>query len=158
MFQQRVSPYAGPRVRGYRSQEVRWADKVNDQDVLEGEDGFLQGGGLAVYRDDDENLKVARTAKVQVVPEDAQDTHEMPVHMKVLSDRSRYDRARRTLRGWAIKIVKFLAGKHGAKQATVKEIGREKEEEIIIELKIVIETKRKTLTMKMIWKEPRPFY
>ena len=70
-------------VRGYRAQEVQWQDKVTIQDVLEGEDGFLQGGGLAAYRDDDENLKVARTAQIQVVPHGQQDTHEMPAHLKV---------------------------------------------------------------------------
>ena len=74
---------------------------MNELDLTVGEnvDGFLQGGGLAAYRDDDENLKVARTAKVQVVPEDAQDTHEMPVHMKVLSDRSMTKLAARFVAG-----------------------------------------------------------
>ena len=56
-FRQRVPPYAGPRVRGYRAQEVRWQDKVDTQDLEVGEDGFLQAGGLAAYRDDDEVLK-----------------------------------------------------------------------------------------------------
>jgi hypothetical protein len=36
-----------------------------------------------------------------------------------------YDRARRGLRGWAIRIVRYLAAKRGAKQATVNEIGRD---------------------------------
>ena len=67
-FRQRIPPYAGPRVRGYRAQEVRWADKVDEMDYGAGEDGFLQGGGLAAYRDDDGVEKVARTGKVQVVP------------------------------------------------------------------------------------------
>ena len=79
---------------------------------------------MAAYRDDDENIKVARTAKVQVVPADAQHTHEMPVHMKVVSGRSRYERARRTLRGWAIFIVNYLEAKPG-RGARAKEIGRE---------------------------------
>ena len=67
-FRQRIPPYAGPRVRGYRAQEVRWADKVNVQDTDAGENGFLQGGGLAAYQDSEGMPKVARTAKVQVVP------------------------------------------------------------------------------------------
>ena len=91
---------------------------MNTQDLTEGDDGFLQGGGLAAYRDDDEVLKVARTAKVQAVPEGQADTTEMPAHLKVLSDRGMYDRARRTLRGWAIRIVRYLAAKRGAKQAS----------------------------------------
>ena len=124
-FRQRVPPYAGPRARGYRAQEVRWSDRVDLQDFGAGEDGFLQGGGLAAYRDDDGVLKTARTAKVQVVPAGQADTNEMPVHLKVLSDRSMYDKARRGLRGWAIKIVRYLSRKRGAKQATVKEIGRD---------------------------------
>ena len=45
-FRQRLPPYAGPRVRGYRAQEVRFPDMVSQQDVDEGEEGFLQGGGL----------------------------------------------------------------------------------------------------------------
>jgi hypothetical protein len=53
------------------------------------------------------------------------DSHEMPAHLKVLSDRGMYDRARRGLRGWAIRVARYLAGKQGAKQATVKEIGRD---------------------------------
>ena len=44
-FRQRLPPYAGPRVRGYRAREVRWADHVDQQDTDVGEDGFLQGGG-----------------------------------------------------------------------------------------------------------------
>ena len=67
-FRQRIPPYAGPRVRGYRAQEVRWADKVNVQDTDQGEEGFLQGGGMAAYQDSEGMPKVARTAKVQVVP------------------------------------------------------------------------------------------
>ena len=51
---------------GYRAQEVRWADKVNVQDTDQGEEGFLQGGGLAAYQDTEGMPKVARTAKVQV--------------------------------------------------------------------------------------------
>ena len=123
-FRQRIPPYAGPRVRGYRAQEVRWPDKVNQQDVDEGEEGFLQGGGLAAYQDSEGMPKVARTAKVQVVPRGQEDTKEMPAHLKVLADRGMYDRARRALRPWAILIVRYLSGKRGAKQATVREIGR----------------------------------
>ena len=32
-FRQRLPPYAGPRVRGYRAQEVRFSDKVDVQDT-----------------------------------------------------------------------------------------------------------------------------
>ena len=46
-FRQRLPPYAGPRVRGYRAQEVRFSDKVDVQDTDLGSAGFLQGGGLA---------------------------------------------------------------------------------------------------------------
>ena len=48
----------------------------------------------------------------------------MPAHLKVLADRGMYDRARRALRPWAILIVRYLSGKRGAKQATIREIGR----------------------------------
>ena len=53
-----------------------------------------------------------------------EDTREMPVHLKVLADRGMYDRGRRALRPWAILIVRYLSGKRGAKQATIREIGR----------------------------------
>ena len=70
-------------MRGYRAQEVRWADKVNVQDTDAGEDGFLQGGGLAAYQDDESMPKVARTGKVQVVPRGQADTQEMSAHLRV---------------------------------------------------------------------------
>ena len=79
---------------------------------------------MAAYQDTDGMPKVARTAKVQVVPRGQEDTHEMPAHLKVLADRGMYDRARRALRPWAILIVRYLSKKRGAKQATVREIGR----------------------------------
>ena len=109
-FRQRLPPYAGPRVRGYRAQEVRFSDKVDVQDTDLGSAGFLQGGGLAVYRDSEDFPKVARTGKVQVVPRGQEDTHEMPAHLKVLADHGMYDRARRALRPWAILIVRYLSG------------------------------------------------
>ena len=61
-------------MRGHRAQEVRWADHVDQQDTDVGEDGFLQGGGLAAYQDSEGMPKVARTAKVQVVPRGQEDT------------------------------------------------------------------------------------
>ena len=60
-LRQRLPPYAGPRVRGYRAQEVRFSDEVDVQDTDLGSAGFLQGGGLAVYRDSEDMPKVART-------------------------------------------------------------------------------------------------
>lgn len=48
----------------------------------------------------------------------------MPAHLKVLADRGMYDRARRALRPWAVLIVRYLNKKRGAKQATIREIGR----------------------------------
>ena len=68
--------------------------------------------------------KVARTGKIQVVPRGQEDTKEMPAHLKVLADRGMYDRARRALRPWAILIVPYLSQKRGAKQASIREIGR----------------------------------
>ena len=79
---------------------------------------------MAAYQDSEGMPKVARTAKVQVVPRGQEDTHEMPAHLKVLADRGMYDRARRALRVWAVLIVRYLSGKRGAKQATIREIGR----------------------------------
>ena len=67
-FRQRLPPYAGPRVRGYRAQEVWFSEKVDVQGTGLGEEGFLQGGGLAVYRDSEDMPKVARTGEIQVMP------------------------------------------------------------------------------------------
>ena len=67
---------------------------------------------------------MARPAKIQVVPRGQEDTKEMPAHLKVLADRGMYDRARRALRPWAVLIVRYLSGRRGAKQATVRGIGR----------------------------------
>ena len=101
-FRQRVPPYAGPRARGYRQQEVLWTDKTYKQarDLgRPGDAGYDAGGGLTLYRtapteaNPEGTVKQVRTAKVQAVPKGSKETHEMPEHLRVLSGRTLYDRS-----------------------------------------------------------------
>ena len=128
-----MPPHAGPRVRGYRQQEVLWTDKVYNQarDLgRAGDAGYDAGGGLTLYRtapteaNPEGTVKRVRTAKVQPVPKDSEETTEMPEHLRVLGDRTLYDSARAKLRSYAVAVVKYLQDRPG-RTARVRQIGRE---------------------------------